>query len=127
MHNQYLCLPPVGARRLESRNVLDWDSLRYFLEVARTQRVSAAARKLGVEHTTVSRRIRALETELDTLLFEKSRSAGFVLTDDGQRLFVHAEQMESTVHTARETCRASVRPCRATCVSAPLKLSLIHI
>ena len=53
MHNQYLCLPPVGARRLESRNVLDWDSLRYFLEVARTQRVSAAARKLGVEHTTV--------------------------------------------------------------------------
>ncbi|PJI51644.1 LysR family transcriptional regulator, partial [Methylobacterium radiotolerans] len=36
---------------------------------------------MGVEHTTVSRRIRALETELDTLLFEKSRSAGFVLTD----------------------------------------------
>lgn len=28
--------------------MLDWDSLRYFLEVARTQRVSAAARKLGV-------------------------------------------------------------------------------
>ncbi|GAH56862.1 unnamed protein product, partial [marine sediment metagenome] len=83
--------------------MLDWDSLRYFLEVARTQRVSAAARKLGVEHTTVSRRIRALESELDTLLFEKSRSAGFVLTEDGQRLFVHAEQMESTVHSARET------------------------
>ena len=48
---------------------------RYFLEVARTQRASAAARKLGVEHTTVSRRIRALEAELDTLLFEKSRGA----------------------------------------------------
>ena len=54
--------------------MLDWDSLRYFLEVARTQRASAAARKLGVEHTTVSRRIRALEAELDTLLFE-SRAA----------------------------------------------------
>ena len=51
--------------------MLDWDSLRYFLEVARTQR--AAARKLGVEHTTVSRRIRALEAELDTLLFEVAR------------------------------------------------------
>ncbi len=92
----------LAAGGLERRILLDWDSLRYFLEVARTQRVSAAARKLGVEHTTVSRRIRALETELDTLLFEKSRSAGFVLTDDGQRLFVHAEQMESVVHTARE-------------------------
>jgi len=82
--------------------MLDWDSLRYFLEVARTQRASAAARRLGVEHTTVARRIRALESELDVLLFEKSRGAGFVLTDDGQRLFVHAEQMESTVQTASE-------------------------
>ena len=50
----------------------------------------------------MSRRIRALEAELDTLLFEKSRGAGFVLTEDGQRLFVHAEQMESAVHSARE-------------------------
>ncbi|AZY48634.1 LysR family transcriptional regulator [Bordetella avium] len=82
--------------------MLDWDSLRYFLEVARSQRVSAAARTLGVEHTTVARRIRALEAELGSLLFEKSRSAGFVLTEDGQRLFVHAEQLESTVHAARE-------------------------
>ena len=61
------------ARR-ERGDMLDWDSLRYFLEVARTQRASAAARKLGVEHTTVSRRIRALEAELDTLLFD-SRAA----------------------------------------------------
>ena len=83
--------------------MLDWDTLRYFLAVARTQRVSAAARVLGVEHTTVSRRIRALEVELDSLLFEKSRNAGFILTEDGQRLFVHAEQVESTVDTARES------------------------
>src|SRR5690606_22918289 len=86
----------------KERHMLDWDGLRYFLEVARTQRVSAAARRLGVEHTTVSRRIRALEAELDSLLFEKSRSAGFVLTEDGQRLFVYAEQMESAVQSARE-------------------------
>jgi len=83
--------------------MLDWDSLRYFLEVARTQRASAAARRLGVEHTTVTRRIRALETELNTQLFEKSRSTGFTLTGDGQRLFVQAEQMENLLHTARET------------------------
>ncbi|OWT77485.1 MULTISPECIES: LysR family transcriptional regulator [unclassified Achromobacter] len=82
--------------------MLDWDSLRYFLAVARTQRVSAAARLLGVEHTTVARRVRALEAEMDILLFEKSRSAGFMLTEDGQRLFVHAEQMETCVHNARE-------------------------
>ena len=104
------------ARR-ERGDMLDWDSLRYFLEVARAARQRA---KLGVEHTTVSRRIRALEAELDTLLFE-SRGAGFVLTEDGQRLFVHAEQMESAVHSARETCLASARRCRDTCASAPPK------
>ncbi len=82
--------------------MLDWDSLRYFLEVARTQRVSAAAQRLGVEHTTVSRRMRALETELDTVLFDKSRASGYLLTADGQRLFVHAEQMESALSSARE-------------------------
>ena len=80
----------------------DWDDLRYFLAVARTQRVSAAAKVLGVEHTTVSRRVRALEADLGSLLFEKSRSTGFMLTEDGQRLFLHAEQMESLVHAARE-------------------------
>ena len=63
-----------GFRARRARRHAGWDSLRYFLEVARTQRASAAARKLGVEHTTVSRRIRALEAELDTLLFD-SRAA----------------------------------------------------
>lgn len=46
--------------------------------------------------------MRVLETELGTQLFEKSRSGGYSLTADGQRLFVHAEQMESALHTAHE-------------------------
>lgn len=80
----------------------DWDDLRYFLEVARTQRVSAAALRLGVDHTTVSRRVRVLEQALGTLLFDKSRNAGFALTPEGQRLLVHAEQMESALQSACE-------------------------
>ncbi|MYN13431.1 LysR family transcriptional regulator [Pusillimonas sp. TS35] len=82
--------------------MLDWDGLRYFLEVARTQRVSAAATRLGVRHTTVSRRIQALERELDTVLFSKSKVTGFTLTEDGSRLFAYAEQIEGTLFSARE-------------------------
>lgn len=82
--------------------MLDWDGLRYFLEVARTQRVSAAALRLGVRHTTVSRRIQALERELDLMLFNKSKASGFTLTEDGKRLFTYAEQIEGTLITARE-------------------------
>lgn len=81
--------------------MLDWDGIRYFLEVARTQRVSAAAVRLGVQHSTVSRRIHALERELDAVLFEKSKSTGFTLTEDGQRFFVHAEEIEDNLFSAR--------------------------
>jgi DNA-binding transcriptional LysR family regulator len=85
--------------RLET---LNWDDLRYFLAVARTQRASAAAKKLGVDHTTVARRVRELETALGTVLFDKSRSGGFVLTAEGQRLLAHADAVETTVQSVSE-------------------------
>ncbi|CAM5780027.1 LysR family transcriptional regulator [Castellaniella caeni] len=81
----------------------DWDAIRYFLEVARTQRASAAAQRLGVQHSTVTRRIRALEQSLQATLFEKSRASGFTLTEDGLRFFTYAEQIESTLLAAQET------------------------
>ncbi|MCY1289268.1 HTH-type transcriptional regulator DmlR [compost metagenome] len=81
---------------------LNWDDLRFFLEVARASTASGAARRLGVDYTTVSRRIRALEQALGALLFEKSRSAGFVLTVEGQRLLGYAETLESTLQAACE-------------------------
>ena len=43
---------------------MDWDNLRYFMEVARSGTLVAAARRLGVEHTTVSRRVQALEKQV---------------------------------------------------------------
>lgn len=82
--------------------MLDWDGIRYFLEVARTQRVSAAALRLGVQHTTVSRRIHTLEQELKTILFNKSKATGFTLTEEGVRFFSYAEQLEGTLLSAQE-------------------------
>lgn len=81
---------------------MDWDGIRYFLEVARTQRVSMASKRLGVQHSTVSRRIQTLERDLGLLLFNKSRATGFTLTEDGQHFFRYAEQLESTLITACE-------------------------
>jgi molybdate transport repressor ModE-like protein len=81
---------------------LNWDDLRYFLEVARTQRASGAAKRLGVDYTTVARRVRALEDALGTLLFDKSRSGGFILTAEGQRLLAYVDAMETTVQSATE-------------------------
>ena len=81
---------------------MDWDGIRYFIEVARTQRVSGAAKRLGVRHTTVSRRIHLLESSLNTVLFNKSKASGYTLTEDGQRFFAHAEQIESAMLNAQE-------------------------
>ena len=72
----------------------DWNDLRFFLELSRRGRLVSAARKLHVDHTTVSRRIAALEHELNVRLFDKS-PRGYQLTDAGLRLLPHAEQMEA--------------------------------
>lgn len=48
---------------------LNWNDLKFFLEVARCGRVTSAAKRLGVDYTTVSRRIATLENSLGTLLF----------------------------------------------------------
>ncbi|MCT8973026.1 LysR family transcriptional regulator [Microbaculum marinisediminis] len=77
------------------RMSLDWNDLRYFLSVARTGRLTEASRRLGTDHATVSRRIKALEGALDARLFERS-PRGYALTEAGERLLAHAERMESS-------------------------------
>lgn len=72
----------------------DWNDLRFFLEVARSGTLSGAARILGADHTTVGRRITALENALGQTLFRRSL-AGYGLTPAGEDLLVHAEQMET--------------------------------
>lgn len=72
---------------------MDWDALQVFLAVARAGRVSSAGRRLGVDHTTVSRRLAALEAELGVPLFYRTKT-GYLLTAHGQNALVKAEAME---------------------------------
>jgi DNA-binding transcriptional LysR family regulator len=72
---------------------VDWDGLQVFLAVARAGRMSAAARRLQVEHTTVSRRLAALESELGVPLFYRT-TKGYLLTPHGENVLSNAEAME---------------------------------
>ncbi|MDF3872368.1 LysR family transcriptional regulator [Pseudomonas putida] len=83
---------------------MDWDNLRYFLELSRAGKLTAAARRLGVDHTTVSRRVQALEKSMDTPLFVRA-AAGYSLTEAGRTLLPQAEAMESAF-SAIEQARA---------------------
>jgi DNA-binding transcriptional LysR family regulator len=72
----------------------DWDDLRAFLAMARAGRLTVAARQMGVDHSTLSRRIAALEHAIGVRLFDR-RAVGFVLTPEGERLMTEAEAMET--------------------------------
>lgn len=71
-----------------------WDDVRFFLEVSRAGTLAAAAKRLGVDYTTVGRRIAALERELGAKLFERTPE-GYVCTETGEGLRAAAEQMEA--------------------------------
>lgn len=81
---------------------LNWNDLKFFLEVARCGRVTSAAKRLGVDYTTVSRRIASLESTLETLLFEKSRNSGFHLTSEGAALRDSIQAIEALMQNACE-------------------------
>ncbi len=82
--------------------VVEWDNLRFFLELARAGKLTLAARRLGVDHTTVSRRVQALEKSLDAPLFIRA-AAGYRLTEVGRNLLPQAEAMESAFTAIEQT------------------------
>lgn len=75
------------------RFMIDWDDIRFFLAVARRGSITAAARDLGVNHSTVSRRIAAFEDSLGVRLFDRL-ATGYALTPAGQEMVPSAQRME---------------------------------
>lgn len=72
---------------------MNWDDLRFFLALAREGTVSGAGRTLAVKHTTVARRISALEDQLGSRLFDRLAS-GYAMTQVAENLYQHALSME---------------------------------
>ena len=86
--------------------MFNWNDLVFFLELARQGRLMPAARRLKVDYTTVSRRIAELEKDLAITLFER-KTDGFVLTEEGHRLYAIAEKMEQLGSSVSEAVRAT--------------------
>lgn len=71
----------------------DWDDLRVFLTLAREGSLTMAAKRLGVSHPTVARRVHALEERIGARLFDRLPDR-FVPTSAGEELLDDAEMME---------------------------------
>ncbi|HJT99161.1 MAG TPA: LysR family transcriptional regulator [Rhodanobacteraceae bacterium] len=78
-------------------STVSWDDLQHFLAVCRRSTIGGAARWLGVNHSTVLRRIASLEAALGQRLFDRLPS-GYALTPHGHELAASlggvAEQIE---------------------------------
>jgi DNA-binding transcriptional LysR family regulator len=72
---------------------MDWDHLRFVLAIARAGTLSAASRRLGVDQTTVARRLKAAETALAARLFDRI-DGGFRPTRAGAAAIARAEAVE---------------------------------
>lgn len=82
--------------RLCDHAQVDWDDLRYVLALHRDRTLSRAAGRLGTTHTTVGRRLRAIEEVLGVRLFDPTPD-GFVATAAGEDIAEVAERMETEV------------------------------
>jgi DNA-binding transcriptional LysR family regulator len=82
-------------------DTLNWDDLRIFLHAARAGNLSQTAKRMRLDHSTVSRRISQMEASLGVAVFERHRT-GLKLNEIGERLLRHAEKVESAIIAIHE-------------------------
>jgi DNA-binding transcriptional LysR family regulator len=89
---------------------LAWDDLRFVLAVAREGTLSGAARRLGVRHSTVFRRLSAIERKLGARLFDRFRD-GYVATPAGESAATLAARLaEDVLSLERHLTGQDLRP-----------------
>jgi len=88
---------------------MNWDDIKIFLEVARCERLSEAAKRLNVDASTISRRLHKLEENFTTKLFERTVD-GHILTHEGQRLLRSACKMEQDANNALNDIKNNNQP-----------------
>lgn len=107
--------------------VVDWSALPDFLMIARCRSLTGAAQRLGVNHSTVYRRLNALEAQLQCRLFDRLAS-GYRLTPEGRVLLAQAEAMEAAALQAeRALTGTDVSPRGDVRLTAPENLAYTYL
>lgn len=106
---------------------MDWNDLRLFLTVARLGSIRAAASELGVNQSTVNRRMDVLEHDLNLMLFDRS-TRGFVLTAQGSAIAVAAASMQAQADRVRVEAERLRRSLTGTLkLTAPHSVGITYI
>src|ERR1700753_1177888 len=105
---------------------MDLDDLRTFVDVADAGGVSAAARRLGISKSIVSRRLFRLETELGVQLLART-TRGAALTEAGVTFREHAARVRAEIDVALETILPAGELRGRLRIAAPLSLGPTHL
>ena len=105
---------------------LDWNDLRYFLAALRAGTLAGAARQLGVKHSTVGRRLTALEEALGAVIFIRGEQ-GLHLTAAGERLAPFAEQIERSTREIGDQVIAQTSRVRVAVPTGLVKVFAPHL
>ena len=106
---------------MPSADDFNWDDLRFFLRAAQMKTLAGAARAMGVEHTTIGRRLSALERELGAPLVLRGPE-GLTLTPLGERIAPLVLEVERAVSAARAAVKAE---CERVRLSVPQALTAL--
>lgn len=87
----------------------DWSDYQAFLAIARTGQLARAGSTMGVDATTIGRRLRRLEARLGKTLFEQTRE-GQLLTEAGEAMLAEVEAMEQAAGRISESAAGSAGP-----------------
>ena len=110
-----------------SSESLAWGDLQLLLAVCRAGSLSGAARRLGVNHSTVFRRVNAIEAATQVRFFERLPT-GYRMTEAGEAAFIHAERIENEVHAlGREVLGQDLRLRGRVRVTAPVGMTALML
>jgi DNA-binding transcriptional LysR family regulator len=105
---------------------MDWNDLKCFTVLASTGTLSAAARQLKVDHSTIARRIATLEQDLGARLFDRL-PRGYALTPDGKRLVEQAMRVEEEVFALVNATRARMGVAVLLFFMGPFQAGLVRL
>lgn len=111
------CAPPHSYTAPMQHGPFEWDDLRIVLAIARSGSALRASQQLGVNQTTVLRRLDALEAAIGTELFAR-RKTGLTLTPAGRLVAEAAERMAAEVEAL-----ASILSARQRAVAGNVRLT----
>lgn len=106
---------------------MDWNAFKVFLAIERTGSLSAAARVLSVNHSTVFRRLNALEEEMGGRLFERFQHA-YQLTLLGEEVLVLAHTIENSFDSIeRHMVGKDVQPKGKVSITSPNNIAYHYL